>query len=129
MITGAFKKAVLFFFALQFLSGGMLEKEMSKWDGYWRHFQYHKHRNSEYTFSRFVYVHFLDGEHNKWRENRHRSTPFKKRTFTSSPIIKFFAYFNPKEIFLKVEDMVFVSLPTTYILPFVSNALIKPPTF
>lgn len=74
----------------------MLEKEMSKWDGYYRHYQYHVSRNPNYTVTRFIYVHFIDRKHNRWLENRHKSVPFNTRTQNVAQVL----YFN-KTIFSK----------------------------
>ena len=121
-----FNKVIVYFFTLLFLTGGMLEKEMSKWDGYWRHFQSHKHRNENYTFTRFVYVHFLDGEHNKWRKNRHRSFPFEKRmmqggqTFicnVNKPSVEVFMAFIIKNIPISYISVILAGFPSSILRP------------
>ena len=122
------KKIILFVFVAHFLSGGMLEKEMSKWDGYWRHFQYHVNRNPDYTFTRFIYVHFLDGKHTKWLKKRHRSIPFKKRDTQTAPVFTFDKRPDSSAVFLLVEEIKFIHIDA-YVIPKLIFDLIKPPAF
>jgi len=121
------KKVVLFFFIAHFLTGGMLEKEMSKWDGYWRHYQYHVRRNPDYTFTRFIYVHFLDGKHTKWLKKRHRSVPFRKRDTQAAPVLICDKRPDSSFVFLPVEKILFIHIDA-YRIPQLLFVLVKPPT-
>jgi len=121
------KKPIIYLFITLFLSGGLLEKELSKVDGYWRHYQYHLSRNPNYTVSHFIYVHFLDGIHTKFVSKRHRSLPFKKRD-TSSTNIVFCNKLPQKNIVLEIilKENNFPPL-NNYLIPEFENSLLKPP--
>lgn len=122
------QKLLVYFFAITFLSGGVLEKEMSKWDGYWRHYQYHKKRNSEYTLTRFLYVHFFDGKHTKWVKKRHRSLPFTKRMVHAGKTL-----FSPGSILsVNIDESITTRIlsvsPFAFLLEGIPLGIFRPPS-
>lgn len=122
-----FKKIFIWFAIALFFSGGMLEKEMSKWDGYYRHYQYHVNRNPNYTITHFIYIHFLDGDHNQWLENRHKSAPFKTRPQQVATVL----YFNNPVFLKEISDKNIsaheFALISKTLLPGFLSRIIKPP--
>ena len=100
---------------------------MSKWDGYYRHFQYHVNRNPNYTFTHFVYIHFLDGDHNQWLENRHRSVPFKSRSQVAENIL----FYESPDFFKIIPDENYPAPKFPYLnkvlLSGFLSGIIKPP--
>ncbi|HXH17794.1 MAG TPA: hypothetical protein VNJ07_01825, partial [Chitinophagales bacterium] len=85
-------------------------------------------RDPDYTFARFIYVHFLDGEHTKWLKKRHRSVPFKKRVTQAAPVLICEKLYEGAAVFLPVEKIMFIHLDA-YSIPQLIFDLVKPPAF